>query len=395
MLLASDAVTKHEKAPGTLHIITGLDTGGAEWSLVRLLQAAPDLRDRAHVVSLLAEGALAPEIRSLGVPLQSLNLRRGGLPVGGIRALRQLLRELRPDVVLGWMYHGNLAASLAALGTRGAPPVLWGIRNALHGLDRERRSTRLVIRGGALLGWQPRYILYNSQRSRSQHERIGYPQARGMVIPNSFDTLRFRPDAVARLGIRRELGVTDDTPLLGVVARFDPLKDFPTLVSAAGQLARSAPSARWVLAGRGVERSNPAFAALLTDESVSSRIFALGDRSDVERVMAALDVLVQPSLSEALPNSVGEAMACGVPCLVTDVGDSAILVGDTGRVVPPRSPDALAHAAAAMLSLDPAVRRALGERARQRVASDYSANAMVTRYLDVIRRVIAPARQSH
>jgi glycosyltransferase involved in cell wall biosynthesis len=242
VLLASDAVTKHEKAPGTLHIITGLDTGGAEWSLVRLLQAAPDLRDRAHVVSLLAEGALAPEIRSLGVPLQSLNLRRGGLPVGGIRALRQLLRELRPDVVLGWMYHGNLAASLAALGTRGAPPVLWGIRNALHGLDRERRSTRLVIRGGALLGWQPRYILYNSQRSRSQHERIGYPQARGMVIPNSFDTLRFRPDAVARLGIRRELGVTDDTPLLGVVARFDPLKDFPTLVSAAGQLARSAPS---------------------------------------------------------------------------------------------------------------------------------------------------------
>jgi len=216
-----------------------------------------------------------------------------------------------------------------------------------------------------------------------------------MVIPNSFDTLRFRPDAVARIGIRRELGITDDTPLLGVVARFDPLKDFSTLVTAAGQLARSAPSVRWVLAGRGVERSNPAFAALLTDEHVNARIFALGDRSDVERVMAALDVLVQPSLSEALPNSVGEAMACGVPCLVTDVGDSAILVGDTGRVVPPRSPDALAHAAAAMLALDPAVRRALGERARQRVSSDYSANAMVTRYLDVIRRVIAPARQSH
>jgi glycosyltransferase involved in cell wall biosynthesis len=281
------------------------------------------------------------------------------------------------------------------LGVRNSPPVLWGIRNALHGLDRESRSTRLVIRGGALLGWQPRHIIYNSQRSRSQHERIGYPRDRGMVIPSSFDTLRFRPDAVARLGIRRELGLRDDTPLLGVVARFDPLKDFPTLIAAAGHLARSAPAARWVLAGRGVDRSNPAFAALLTDENVSSRIIALGDRSDVERIMAALDVLVQPSLSEALPNSVGEAMACGVPCLVTDVGDSAILVGDTGRVVPPRSPGELAHAAAAMLALDPAVRHALGERARQRIATDYSASALVSRYLDVIHSVDASRRPSH
>jgi glycosyltransferase involved in cell wall biosynthesis len=384
-----------EGAPRVLHVITGLDTGGAERSLVRLLAAAPELRDNATVVSLLGDGALVPDIRSLGVPLQSLNLRRGEITVGAIRTLRQLLRGSRPDVVLGWMYHGNIAASLTALGLRGAPPVLWGIRNALHGLDRERRSTRLVIRGGALLGWQPRCILYNSQRSRSQHERIGYPQARGMVIPNGFDTLRFRPDAVARLGIRRELGIKDDTPLLGVVARFDPLKDFSMLMAAAGQLAQSAPSARWVLAGPGVDRSNPAFAALLADETVKSRIYALGDRSDVERVMAALDVLVQPSLSEALPNAVGEAMACGVPCLVTDVGDSAILVGDTGRVVPARSSGELARAAAAMLALDPAMLRALGERARQRVASDYSANAMVTRYLDVIHRVIAPARPSH
>jgi len=373
-----------------VHVITGLNVGGAEQMLARLLPGLAKQGVTNMVVSLAPRGPLAEPIELSGVRVASLALSAGRAPLRGLAALVGLLRRERPDVVQGWLYHANLLATLAGPLAGGAP-IVWNIRSAAD-LRGYGRVTALTIRLGASLSRRPRAIIVNSDAARRQHETFGYRPREWALIPNGFDLDRFRPDPAARCAVRDELGLPPGAQLVGHFGRFHPIKRHDVLLAAARRLLPRHAGLHFLLVGPEVTGANPALQGVLPPE-LGGRVHFLGERPDVPRLMAALDVLALSSDSESFPNVVGEAMACGVPCATTDVGDVARLVGETGVVVPRRDPDALAAGLEYLLELTPDEARAMGARARARIAASYSLESVVARYA-ALYRALAGANPS-
>ena len=373
--------------PRVCFVSTGLATGGAETMLLKLLAELSEARIEASVISLRDKGVIGGRIEALGVPVEVLGLGHGRSLISAVWRLRRCLRRLRPNVVQGWMYHGNLAASLATMLAGGRWPVLWSIRQSLYDLAKEKRGTSAMIRLGARLSrTAPRTIVYNSRVAAAQHEAIGYSPRRRMVIPNGFDTQRFVPDPAARLALRAELGIPPDSIVVGMAARYHPMKNHAGLLRAAGVLRREGRDFHVVLMGAGVEASSAVLAQNIRGNQLDGRVHLLGEREDVPALTAGFDIAcLSSSWGEGFPNAVGEAMACGLPLVVTDVGDSAFLVGDTGRVVPRDDPAALATAIAELLDGGLPLRTALGERARQRIVAEFSMDSIAARYAALYR----------
>jgi glycosyltransferase involved in cell wall biosynthesis len=278
------------------------------------------------------------------------------------------------------MSHGNLAGLLARMATPGDPALVWSIRQSIYDLGYEKRSTARLIRLSAKLSGRPQAIVYNSHIARAQHEALGFSSRRGAVIPNGFDVSEFAPSGDDRLSFRRELGIADDVPLVGIVGRFHPMKDHRTFINAAKTVRKQHPRCRLILVGPGIDPSNKELSSYLQDAGLADAAHLLGIRYDMSRINAALDVAVSSSFTEAFPTAIGEAMSCGVPCVVTDVGDSGRLVGDTGIVVPPRDPEQLASGIARLLDLPRQDRELLGAKARARVISEYSLSDVVASF---------------
>lgn len=374
-------------APRVCHVITALGTGGAETMLWKLLAASEGLRAGATVVSLRDAGTVGPRIRALGVQVEEIGI--GAVPgPGHARRLRAVVHAARPDVVQGWMYHGNLAALYGARGT--GRPVLWNIRQSLGRLADEKPGTALLIRAGALLSRRARVIVYNSRVSAAQHERLGYAADRTRLLPNGFDLHRFRTDPAARGRLRERIGAPPHAHVVGMIARFHPMKDHANFLAAMGRLLPADPSLHVVLAGTGVVASNERFARLLPGEPWRGRIHALGEESDVAALLAGLDVgALSSARSEGFPNVVGEALACAVPCVVTDSGDVAAVLGDAGEVVEPGDPAAFAGAVRRLLDLAPEERARLGNAGRERIMREYSIESVARRYEALYEEVTA------
>jgi glycosyltransferase involved in cell wall biosynthesis len=368
-----------------MHVITGLSTGGAETMLLKLLSAASE--DMEHVVvSLGDEGTVGPRIATLGVPVHCLGLKRNvPNPIQALSIL-SLARRIDPELIQGWMYHGNLMASLAKLGlrknsSRKKVPVLWNIRQTVYDLRRERWLTAKFIRLGARLSSRPAAIIYNSQTSASQHEDLGYRAEKRIVIPNGFDCQLLSFDEAARKAVRAELGIADNTVLVGLVARYHPMKDHVGFLKAAAMVVRSHPQTRFVLAGTGVSYKQPELVAAIQQNELGDRVILLGERADIPRLNNAFDIGCSASAwGEGFSNSIGEAMACGVPCAVTDVGDSAYIVADSGFIAPPRDPEALAKAIVRLIDMGQSGRQQMGAKARQRIETEFSLPAIVQSY---------------
>lgn len=368
-----------------LHVITGLNTGGAETILCRLLETLRPPAFEHVVVALGPPGSLSTRIGAVA-QLHHLGMDPARPRPRDLWRLRRIVCSSAPDVVHGWMYHGNIAAALATLGLR--LPLLWGIRQSLYDLTKEKRLTRLIIGVGALLSRRPRQILYNSVVSARQHEGAGYDATRTRVIPNGFDTEMFRPDDAARLRLREELALPADALLVGLVARVHPIKDHANFLRAAALFAADYPKAHFVLVGDGADADNSALSGLIRELNLRDRVHLCGRRTDIAAIDAALDIGSCSSWGEAFPNAIGEAMACGVPCVATNVGDVLQIIGDTGGVVPARDPSALAAGWARLGALDVPARRALGLRARQRIIERYALAAMSEQYADLYASLI-------
>jgi glycosyltransferase involved in cell wall biosynthesis len=363
-----------------VHVITGLHVGGAERMLWKLLAQTDRSRFDMHVLCLLGDGRIGEEIRALGVPVTCLGMQS---PAGAFMVLGRLRRYLlavSPDILHGWMYHGNLAAWFGRIMTGAKIPLVWGVRQSLYDLSQEKPATALVIRFCALISKAATKILYNSETARAHHEGIGYAPLHGENIPNGFDTGIYRPDERARAGLRHELALGDKVPVVGMIARYDAMKGHGNFLSAAELLAGQNSDVHFVLVGRGVDGANPVFQRAAKLPCLAGRIHFLDERQDIPVLTAGLDVAVTPSVSEGFANAIGEAMSCGVPCVVTDVGDSAKVVADCGRVVPPGDSAALAQAIADVLQMSSEARRDLGLRARQRVIDEFSISAVAARY---------------
>jgi glycosyltransferase involved in cell wall biosynthesis len=372
-----------------IHVITGLNTGGAERMLVKLLEGLDRSRFDPVVVSLMDEGTQGAAIRALGIPVHTLEMRPSCPSPLALFRLRHLLWQLAPDVVHGWMYHGGLAALFA----KGHAGAVVGIRHSIYDIRNENPATRLVIRTLRRFAARADCVVYNAVVSARQHEALGYPADKSLVIHNGFDCELFRPDCDAGKRIRSELGIDGNAQVIGHLSRFSPMKDHANFLRAAAMVAQTNPRVCFVLAGTGVDAGNPALSALMHDTAFKGRVHLLGERSDAPALYNAMDVFCSSSWSEAFPNVLGEAMACGVRCVATDVGDSVLVLGDTGRVVPARDAEALAAALREMLDMEHSVRCEQEQAARNRVLEHFNLKAVVREYESLLERIVDAHRR--
>jgi glycosyltransferase involved in cell wall biosynthesis len=365
-----------------LCLISSLTVGGAEMMLYRLLSRMDRTRFVTQVISMidLDLGPLSEKIEGLGVPLRSLGMRPGRPnPLAALR-LAQWLRNDRPDVVSTWMYHADLIGGLAAK-LAGGIPVAWGIRHCDFSREGNRWLTIQTIKACARMSrWLPTRIICNSVASRDAHAAVGYGIEKMVVIPNGSDLTAFKPDPVSRESVRKELGIPEEALLIGLVGRFHPHKDHRNFTEAAALLSRTRPDVYFLLCGDEVTWDNAQLVRWIEQAGIKRQCRLLGRRDDVSRVTSALDIAASSSFGESFPNVILEAMSCGVPCVATDVGDSALIVGDTGRVVPPKNPLALSWAWQALIELGRQGRTQLGLAARQRVQEHFDLPDIVGRY---------------
>jgi glycosyltransferase involved in cell wall biosynthesis len=374
-----------------VHVITNLEPGGAETMLSRLVTHSACQELMTHeVASLLGEGTLGAAMHASGVPVHDLGLRGAASLPGAVFRLARIVRRARADAVMSWLYHADLVGTLAhALTPR--TPLIWNIRCADMDLSRYGRLTQTLPGILGRLSRVPAAVVANSEAGVRVHRAYGYRPNRWTVLPNGFDTQRFRPDPGARIAVRRELGIPQGAPLVGLIARFDPMKDHATFFAAAAKLVERVPAAWFLAVGRGVEGVECSQLAAAYPQ-LKGRLLRVGERSDVPSVMAALDLCVSSSITEGFSNVIGEAMACGAPCVVTEVGDSAAIVGETGRVVPPRDPEALAAQAATLLQQPPEEMEALRQACRSRIESLFSMASVARRYAELFETVATSTR---
>jgi glycosyltransferase involved in cell wall biosynthesis len=365
-----------------VHIVADLGIGGANMMLYRLVSRTDRTAFETGVVSLIDIGPIGQRIQALGVSVRPLGMRRGVPNPLAVLRLARWLREDPPDVIQTWGYHENLIGGLAAR-LAGSIPVAWGIHHTDLDPQIEKRSTIWTAMACARLSrWLPAWIVCCSEASRRVHTQLGYAADKMMVIPNGFDPAVFRPDPAARRSVRRELGIYEGAPLIGLVGRFHPQKDPRNFVQAAARHHARLPESHFLLCGDGITWENPELVGWIEAAGIRDRCHLLGRREDIPRLTAALDIAsTAASHGEAFPLVIGEAMACGVPCVVTDVGDSAIIVGETGVVVLPRDSQALATGwSQLLLDMSREKRLQLGLAARQRIMERYSLGKIVEQY---------------
>jgi glycosyltransferase involved in cell wall biosynthesis len=383
-----------------LHAITGLEVGGAENMLLRLLEAGTREKFEPAVLSLMdpdaaCYGTLAPQVAALRIPISTLRMPRRHPTLANLWRLYRTVRGADPGLIQGWMYHGNLAATVGAWSLPQRPPVLWNVRHSVHDLMLEKPLTRLIIRLSARMSRLPRAIVYNSRVSAAQHQALGFEASRAVVIPNGFDTARFRPQPQARARLCQELGINPGRSIIGMIARNHPMKDHGNLLRAAALLQERRRDVHLVLAGSGVDADNRELNELIAALGLSSRVALLGARSDVAALVPGFDLAALASAwGEGFPNVLGEAMASGVPCVATDVGDCTWVIGPHGIIVPPRQSEALATALARLIDLGSDARRQLGHAGRARIIQHFSIHEVVRQYESLHLQVGAAHAQS-
>lgn len=369
-----------------LHVISGVMTGGAERMLARLIATTQDSGVSSTVLAFF-DGPMRVEMEAAGAEVfvfRNYNQDTGRNSRLGDLARRLVRREF--DIVSGWMYHGNVLASAIAA-TCGRPAV-WTIRQTLYEAQLEKPLTSAMIKIGALVSRHPRSIVYNSELALRQHCSRGYYSKRAVLIPNGFDANVFKREDAAPSTLRRELGIEEFAPLIGMFSRFHPMKDHGTFFAAAKRISSILPNARFLLVGRGLESDNKTVVDKLQALGLRESFSLLGERRDLPYLLSGIDILCLSSAwGEAFPNILGEAMSCETPCVTTDVGEAARIVGDAGKVIRPRDADSMAAGVISLLSRSRSDLRAIGVDARQRIKDRYSLDRVAESYKSLWLRV--------
>jgi len=370
-----------------LHIITSTDVGGAEIGLFNFLCQGRQDEFSHQVLSLAPIGEIGEKIAQCGILIDSLNMAPGLSGVTSLPHLEAMVRCSCATLIHCWMYHANLLGGLAA--ARARLPAIWHIHH--YNLDATllKKSTILVARLGAHLSSRlPQKIIYCADSSMREHQRLGYDRHKGIFIPNGFDTARFAPDREGGLQARQQFSIPSNAVVVGQVGRFHPTKDHLTLLRATSMVREAQPETIFVLCGSQVEDSNAQLRAWVEELGLSKNVRLIGAQKDMAAIYNMMDVLVSSSLSEAFPNVIGEAMSCALPCVATDVGDSALLIGDGGLLVPAADAPALAEAILRLLR-DQVLRRSLGAAARARIQEHFSMAQMTARLEALYREILS------
>jgi len=376
-----------------LHIITGLNDGGAEAVLLRLISGSCTSSVQHNVISLMDRGVYAARLEQAGAPVYTLGFLRGRVSATGLVRMFRLVRNIRPDIVQAWMYHANLLGGFVAW-LAGVRSIAWGIHHSnLDPAYNSAATLRVARLCGRLSGWMPRKIVSCSAHATLVHQAIGYRADKFVQIPNGYNMELFQPNHESRHAVRAELNIEADAFVFGMVARFDAQKDHANLVQALGLLKLHGVPFTCLLIGNGMDAANNELCGWITAAGVSEQVRLLGPRGDVPAVMNALDVHVLSSLGEAFPNVLAEAMACGSPCVTTDVGDAAVIVDAHGWVVPPQDAAALAEGIAqayACFAGDRLAWQARQAACRAHIMANFELELMCERYRQVWQACMQP-----
>ncbi len=375
-----------------LHVIIGLNIGGAELMLKRLIESHQGNSNYLHsVVSMTLVGKVGAQLQEMGVEVRAFGMRS---PLDIPRAFWQLVRMIRaecPDIVQTWMYHADLLGGLAAL-LAGNRHVIWGVRRT----DVEvggNRATKLVRQVCSMLsGWLPHTIVCAANASLRSHIAVGYCSSRIVVVPNGFDVARLVATSAQRDALRKQCGFGADAIVIGTIARFDEAKDHANFVRAAGLLTQQYSDVRFLLVGLDCDASNAELVSWIAATGYADRFVLLGQRADVPVCLAAMDIYCLHSHTEGFPNGLGEAMAMGLPCVATDVGDAALLLSDTGVIVPKEDSAALAQGLKQLLEMTLEDRLSLGQKAKARIYSEFTMVRCRERFEAIYERVLAEER---
>jgi len=368
-----------------VHIISGLGVGGAEKMLLKIVREHQKKNIATEIISLGTLGLVGSELRKQGIIVHTVGAEGRRIPsVGEILRFTHIVRRIAPNVIQGWMYHGNLAAFIAKCIIWPTPALVWNIRQTLGALEHEARLTRLVIKFSARVSRYADKIVYNAMDSKQQHIRVGYTPNNSNFIPNGFDLCDFGPRNAQREEERRKLGLKSDDILVGHVGRYHAKKDHHRFFEAISEVLKKKNNLYVVAFGREVSRTNQALAEQLNKDPNQDRIFLMGERIELRPSYQALDILVSSSSwGEGFSNVLGEGMASELVCVATNIGEAARLIGGAGKLVKPNDATAMAKAIIDVATMPAEVRRDIGVEARKRIEKDYSIEVVASQYLDL------------
>ena len=364
------------------HISTGLETGGAEVQLMRLIAAMDHDEFEMMVISMDKETYLADRIRELGVPVTSLSLKQ--TPQKLLKGFN-ILRDFNPDVIHGTMYQGGVMGTVFRQLLPKKPHVIWTVHEPLEHYDQEPLRKRLQLRLWGMMSGFPECLMYVSHLNMQQHLPYGFNNAKAIVIHNGVDTTRFGPAREKGLGIRKSLGIPEDCLVIGKTARYHRQKNHKGFLRSAALLGAKHGHVHFVLVGTNVDENNGSLTNLISELGLDGKVHMLGNREDIPEIVNAYDIATLTSLGEAFPLTLGEAMVSGVPCVATDVGDNAYIISDTGYVVAVGDDQAMADSWEKIVVLSDEDRAALGQKARQRCLDNFTLDKQVRQHEELYR----------
>jgi len=317
-----------------VHIITGLGDGGAEHTLFKICKY--DISNKHIVISLTDSGKYFLLLKKLGVKVYCLNANF--FSIHKFFFLIKLLHSLKPDIVQSWLVHADFIGGIAAR-LAGIKNIVWNIRYSNIEIGKAKLSTILIIKILAKLSFMiPKFIIIVSKKAKKIYELVGYDKKKLKFIPNGYDLSILKNSNLQKIKFKKKNNIKKKVPLIGNVARYDPQKDHLNLLKALSLIRSKNINFLCILVGQNINKNNINLISDIKRLNLANHIKLLGQKDDISQVMNGLDVLVQSSsYGEGFPNVIAEAMACGTPCIVTDVGDAALIVDKTGWIVPPKN----------------------------------------------------------
>jgi len=361
-------------------VITALNAGGAEGVLHRLIEIMDSEKFSPYVISLTSEGEVGLKLRQIGIPLITLGMTNWqSLPMGFLKLVGQF-NKIKPDIVHTWLYHADLVGGLAAKMVGGSK-VIWGIRSADFLNPKTGWLSKIIFYLCVVLSrWIPDLVIYNSWKGYHFHRKIGYKIAKSVVIPNGVDLSRFKPNRQYRDEIRCDLGLEDDTPLIGLIGRYDPLKNQIGFIAAAKKLYEAMPGVHYLMVGKDLDPQNEELKAHLKGFIIAKNFHLLGSQTDIHKILPALDLMALTSFSEGCPNVLMEAMASEIPCVSTDAGDAQFIIGGPNWIVSVGDMNGMAKKWELFFNLTVDEKKSISVQSRHRINNNFEIQKMVKLY---------------
>lgn len=350
-----------------IHIITSLNTGGAESMLCKLLKYSNSNEYINEVICLLDKGIYGEKIEGMGIKVTILNLHKGNIISALLKARRVCKNS---DIINSWLYHSDLVGFLISKVLL-KKKLIWNVRHSNLDKSANKKTTLLIVKLNARLSRYVDCITYNSNKAKYVHTKIGYSGKRSIVLSNGFELNEFTPNSLSRTKLHKSLGINESEKVLITVGRWDPQKDYENLLESLGIVRQNGVNFKLVMVGTNLDWKNAELNQLIERYNLVNNVLLLGRQDNIPELLSAADIYVSSSLGESFSNSIGEAMACQLPCIVTDVGDSAIIVGDCGEIVPSQCSEELSNALIYYIKMDNNDLQIIGKKARKRVVENY------------------------